>query len=741
MRKYLFLSFLLSLSTLSNAQINFQNLALRKPFVNTTQVFSYSGAIQKFIVPNRVTSIQVNAIGAKGGTGARGQIGGAGANISTTLNVIPGQTIYIVVGGFPGQSATAKYGFGGNGGSGGNYGGAGGGLSGVFTSASPANANALVVAGGGGGGAGISTEFNYTGGNAGNTISGTSSNGNQPVEPAYIKNSKYQNGYAATITTPGLAGEPYDPGTKGTNGNDILGGSGGSDTGVGTWNGGGGAGGGFFGGGGGAGGGGATGGGAGGATKSSSAYSIFGTPNTTGDGSVAITCFSNSGLALNLDAGNSSSYTGSSTIWKDLTLNASDASLSSSKYYPSYEGYFSFDGTTSYGDFTANVSNATAVTVEMWANVTNVGASNMNGMMFGFNTYDVWTSDGHLGFNCGNGVLYGINTSVFSTYWGDWQHYAFVMYPGSNYTSNKIYINGVQQTLSTQIAGTGWSATNAVFGSGIGRISGCRLSDGYKINMGVANFKIYNRELTQQEINTNFTAYRYKFRAAKDGLGPASASTSAYQIKQDYPNSTDGFYWIKNANINGGSPIKIYADMTTEGGGWTLILKNSSYAGWNYANAISLNSSNPFTTNADITSTSTSNYSIVGWANYIKKSASGFQYMIDATNRKSYGGIWTANGNYSFVNTDNSQTNVTVDKKFNKWEYVANNMGLSQRMPWYSSTAGSGYGLLTICDGTGNWWGTLISTFYGYPPVPWISNAGTGGDVNEFPGIIWYWVR
>ncbi|OYW78923.1 MAG: hypothetical protein B7Z19_06280 [Polynucleobacter sp. 32-46-5] len=55
------------------------------------------------------------------------------------------------------------------------------------------------------------------------------------------------------------------------------------------------------------------------------------------------------------------------------------------------------------------------------------------------------------------------------------------------------------------------------------------------------------------------------------GLSPQSASTSAYQIKQDYPSSTDGLYWIVNANINGGAPFQIYADMTTDGGGWMLL--------------------------------------------------------------------------------------------------------------------------------------------------------------------------
>lgn len=735
MRKLIFILFFLT-SIFSNAQIAFQNLAVRRPLVYDKYTYIYTGSLQKFIIPNKVTTIQINAIGALGGTGGGGQTGGAGANITTTLNVTPGQVLYIVVGGSPGQSATAKYGYGGNGGlanSVSDYGGAGGGLSGVFSSSTPANANAFVIAGGGGGGSGTGGTTGYTGGAALNTSTGSAANG--VGSTAYLVSGRYQYGYGASMTAVGVGGNAYDnaPAQNGADGNDINGGVGGLGT---IWQGAGGGGGGYFGGGGGAGGGSANGGGGGGSTKTTTGINSFGQVNTSGDGSVTITCYTNSGLVLNLDAGNTSSYIGSGNTWNDLTGVSSNVTTTSTTYNSSNSGNISFNGTTSYADFTANIGSTNVVTVEMWVKTNSLVSP--TGMYFGFGLYDAWTNGGNIGFNTGAGDLYGIPSAQVNYLGivGNWRHLVFVMYSGSK-TNNKIYVDGISQTLS-QVSGT-FGSINSNFNSGLGRISSWRNDLSWKLNIQVASFKIYKRELTQQEITNNYNAYRSKYYAENDGLSPGTASTSAYQIKKDYPNSTDGFYWIKNANINGGTPFKIYADMTTDGGGWTLILKNSSNTVWTYSNAIAYNTNIPYTANADITNTSTASYSIIGWADYIKQSASGFQYMIDAGSRRSYGGIWTANGNYSFVNTNNTQTNVTWNTKFGNWNYVTNNNGIQQRMPWYGNV-GSGSGFITLCDGTGYWWGTLNANNNGYTPSPWISDAG-GGTANQNPGIIWYWVR
>lgn len=136
----------------------------------TTVTFSYTGALQTFVVPVGVKSIGITAVGAGGGYGnyvgvpAYANAGGTGASVNGFFKVKAGQSVTVLVGGSGGS---------------GRWGGGGGGGSFAYL---PGAANPLIAAGGGGGagygfeGVGF-TGQGAAGGNGEATTNGGDSNG------------------------------------------------------------------------------------------------------------------------------------------------------------------------------------------------------------------------------------------------------------------------------------------------------------------------------------------------------------------------------------------------------------------------------------------------------------------------------------------------------------------------------------------------------------------------------------
>jgi hypothetical protein len=217
------------------------------------------------------------------------------------------------------------------------------------------------------------------------------------------------------------------------------------------------------------------------------------------------------GLILYYDAENAESYSGGNTVY-DISGNSNNGTISLGHAPATVLSLgtnkvirFPASANTKI-DFVADELTASTITVEMWAFVDDFAS----GMFFGFFNYDVWTTGGTLGFNTGMGDVYGISAARINSLniRDKWTHYVFVMNVG-DYTRNKIYINGVSETLSQQYS---YQNTNrTVFNSGIGRIGGWRNDNNYQQVMDLGVFKIYNSELTQSEINTNYNERRAQY--------------------------------------------------------------------------------------------------------------------------------------------------------------------------------------------------------------------------------------
>jgi Glycine rich protein len=150
------------------------------PGSGSSQLFSYTGANQTFVVPAGVTSLDVNLKGASGGAGYDSGVvqgpGGEGAIVTGSIAVTPGSTLNIFVGSCP-TASTAGY----NGGGAGRAtppsmtGGGGGGASDIRIGGT-ALTDRVVVAGGGGGGGNRPLSVGGAGGPNGGT--GKDSGGN-----------------------------------------------------------------------------------------------------------------------------------------------------------------------------------------------------------------------------------------------------------------------------------------------------------------------------------------------------------------------------------------------------------------------------------------------------------------------------------------------------------------------------------------------------------------------------------
>ncbi|GAA0355724.1 hypothetical protein NE235_12300 [Actinoallomurus spadix] len=68
---------------------------------------------------------------------------------------------------------------------------------------------------------------------------------------------------------------------------------------------------------------------------------------------------------------------------------------------------------------------------------------------------------------------------------------------------------------------------------------------------------------------------------APDGKSSGAAALSCWAVKQDYPKSATGLYWLKTPRMS--SAQQFYCDMTTDGGGWILVGRGRESWNFHYA--------------------------------------------------------------------------------------------------------------------------------------------------------------
>lgn len=211
------------------------------------------------------------------------------------------------------------------------------------------------------------------------------------------------------------------------------------------------------------------------------------------------------GLVLCLDAANAKSYPGTGTTWFDLSGNGNTGTLVNGVGYNSGNGgSLVFDGSNDFVSLIDNLGNPQQFAVAFWCYPTalNVNANNNYRRIFipggastnGDNSILI-EQIGNISFRIPGGSTANFQATGFSgiNQWG----YVTCVY---NQTHRQIYFNG------SFVSQTAEAGATVDFGSP--QICG---PNSQQFQGNIANFKIYNRALTPQEIQQNYNALKSRY--------------------------------------------------------------------------------------------------------------------------------------------------------------------------------------------------------------------------------------
>jgi hypothetical protein len=214
------------------------------------------------------------------------------------------------------------------------------------------------------------------------------------------------------------------------------------------------------------------------------------------------------GLALYIDAANVKSYPGTGTTWSDLSGNGNNGTINGATYDSSNNGRFLFDNTNDVVTIpnSASLNPTTGLTIASWVIfdadsqdfIFEKGNVNTQFSLFSHSTDIVFRT-----FHSGDTSYHtqGLSKSSVGVINGQWHNIV-----GSwNGTTKTIYVDGV---LRNSVSKSG-SLVTTTPGASVGRFGGT--TAGYWFGGSISSVSVYNKGLSESEIQQNFEALRGRY--------------------------------------------------------------------------------------------------------------------------------------------------------------------------------------------------------------------------------------
>ena len=446
------------------------------------------------------------------------------------------------------------------------------------------------------------------------------------------------------------------------------------------------------------------------ATKHRYAYGIngFWLPlNNTSIGSID----SSSNLKLHLDASNNSSYGGSGTTWSDLSGNNYHATLSGATFSSTTNnGVFTFDGSDDFASIASNsgFQSLTEFALEMWINPVSVGDDEMINLLYTSGSNFKWdlrfSSGSSQNFRWGVANSSGAyvsaqdlttNTSTGIVPLNKWSHVT-ATFSSANGIMN-IYING---KLTDTKTGTFTTRTN-----GSENLLLAKRTDGYHANVKIAQFRLYNKALTAQEVITNYRATQGNYEQVNtvdiSGNANSFAATNIDVVDHIKDEPLDNYPVMQHFPLAFGfdsAPSVVSVNLST-------LMSSSSDMVFSYGSSYftrSYNSSNGYVTiGSSSGGNNGGNWRALATGGGLGTPASPVAFKswdITYTTSKS----WGFPGPVAFTNTAINSTNITTAPPYTGGSTISGFLHANRKWIWASSNGSNNEYYVYLFGGGGN---------------------------------------
>lgn len=186
------------------------------------------------------------------------------------------------------------------------------------------------------------------------------------------------------------------------------------------------------------------------------------------------------------------------------------------------------------------------------------------------------------------------------------------------------------------------------------------------------------------------------------------------KIKSKNPSAPSGLYWIDPDGVGGNNPLFAQCDMTTDGGGWTLIFNQKSDTGGFFANATEAQSYN-------ITNPKADRYSILAHTEGFRSLKGNFTFKINWPGF-AHRNIWRQLTNPLIDQPIKGYVPITIDSTSEGWGGLEHNCAIACTSSFMDGAVGNSQWWYSV----GSYSDYVISGGHGIPASVTVKGSDSG---------------